>query len=605
MTIAQILLIGALIITAFVTGKICRKIGISETAGQILGGILIGPSFIQFINYLISRYEEGVPLLGRADASLIPLHEGALGSLLFYLPVYMGVVLFTITEECHVDRIKETGKKSFIISFTHTFVTFFLVFGGLYYILDLTPFVAVILAAVASSSSPASVLVALTNRNVEGRLKTVWSQSTTIDTLVELILFIIILVIFSAHTQFPEPDFKTFVRFTAITAAIGFGIFMLIKSAVQNRIICDEFSEKTSNKKLVDLLSSDSIPTVTVLFIVWAAIFLSVGLAMVFQVPFTIAVIVTGVLVSNYHSQYIFDSLKVPDLMRFAHLIFFALIGSRFDFSIFSDFGNLKLIAVYIGLRTAGKLLGTWLGCQAIDKGGKMAGVLPFLFIPNMGVTGISFLVMGTYVSDSLSQTIAAIIPAMLLFEVVGASLANQMLKKWKKILDDEKAEKLEKNAGPTVTESIELLSFEKLLQDRVIVDVDVRTKEDAIKMMCAELLKYGNISELQNIHNLVLEREKLCSTGMGDEIALPHCRTSDVDYPMAVCAFLGEGESLDWDSPDGQGVRYIFLLISPTNDPNMHIEAMKTITMRIMQPGFLQELYNGAKQKSLDETQS
>ncbi|MCM8537617.1 MAG: PTS sugar transporter subunit IIA [Lentisphaeraceae bacterium] len=605
MTMAQILLIGALIMTAFVSGKIFRKIGLGETAGQVVGGILIGPSFLKFIDYLLNRFEDGLPFFGKADASMVQLHENALSSLLFYLPVYMGVVLFTITEECHADRIKELGKQSLITSITHTLITFFLVFGGLYYFADLPAFVAAILAAVASSSSPASVLISMTHRQVEGRMKTIWAQSTTIDTITELILFVIILIVFSAQTQFAEPDFKGFVRFAGVTLAIGVGTFFLIKSAVQNRLICDEFSEKTSNKKLVDLLSSDSIPTVTVLFIVWAAVCMNVGTAMVFKVPFTIAIIVTGLLVSNYHSQYIFDSLKVPDLMRFSHLFFFALIGSRFDFAIFSDFSNLKLIGIYIVLRTIGKLFGTWLACLIIDREKRLQKFLPYLFLPNMGATGISLLVMGTYVSKSLTDSIAAIIPAMLLFEVAGASLVNQVLKKWKKIISDERTEKIEKGEAPVPVESVELISFEKILQDRIIVDIDVRSKEDAMKMMCAELLKHGNISELQNILSLVLEREKLCSTGMGDEVALPHCRTSDVDYPMVVCAFVKEGDSIEWDSPDGQGVRFIFLLVSPTNDPNMHIEAMKTITTRILQPGFLKDLYESAKSDESDETTS
>lgn len=602
MTIAQILLLGALIITAFVTGKVFRKIGFGETAGQIVGGILIGPSFLKLIDYLIDSFEDGLPILGKADASMVAIHESALSSLLFFLPVYMGVVLFTITEECHADRLKEMGKDSLITSLTHTIITFLLVYGGLYYFLELQSYTAAILAAVASSSSPASVLIAMTNRNVEGRMKTIWAQSTTLDALTELILLIVIMIVFSTDSQFATPDFKTFVRFAAITLAIGVGVFILIKSAVQNRLICDEFSEKTSNKKLVDLLSSDSIPTVTVLFIVWAAIFLNVGFAMVFQVPIAIAVIVTGLLVSNYHSQYIFDSLKVPDLMRFSHLFFFALIGSRFDFEIFNNVENLKLIGIYILFRTVGKLFGTWLSCKVIDKSGKLVKALPFLFIPNMGSTGISLLVMGIYVSDSLTQGIAAIVPAMLIFEVVGAALVTQVLKKWKKSIDDERIEMQEKNQTPAQPETVELISFDQLLQDRIIVDIDVRSKEDAIKMMCAELLKHGNISELQNIHNLVLEREKLCSTGMGDEIALPHCRTSDVDSPMAVCAFVAEGESIEWESLDGQGVRYIFLLISPTNDPNMHIEAMKTITSRLMQPGFLNDFYESSKEKQRNE---
>ena len=92
--------------------KFFEKIGFGETAGQIVGGILIGPSFLKLIDYLIDSFEDGLPLLGKADLSMVAMHESALNSLLFFLPVYMGVVLFTITEECHVDRLKELGKDS-------------------------------------------------------------------------------------------------------------------------------------------------------------------------------------------------------------------------------------------------------------------------------------------------------------------------------------------------------------------------------------------------------------------------------------------------------------------------------------------------------------
>ena len=592
-TIAKILLFGVLILTAFVSGKICQRIGLSETAGQILGGILIGPSFLKFIDYLMIKYSAVMP--ATADASLANLHLDALKGLQFYLPVYMGMVLFSITEECHMDRVKECGRFSFLTSLFHTVFTFFLVLLGLHYLVDLPMFYSVVLAAVASSSSPASAMVSMCKRQVEGKLKTVWAQTTTLDSLIELILFTVILLIFASETSFAKPDFKTFIRYTAITLAIGAGTFFLIRTAVQNKLVSDEFTEKTGNEKLVSLLSSDSIPTITVLIVVWSAIFLCVGSALVFKVPFTIAVIIAGLMISNYHSQYIFDSLKIPDLMRVFHLLFFALIGAQFDFHVFSEGNNLKIIVIYLVFRTVGKLFGTWVACHLFNKKAKMEKSLPFLFLPNMGATGLSLIVIGSFINEELTKNLVAVIPAMLIFEVVGASMVDQALKKWKKVQDQERSEKKEQNVTAPQKE-VELLSFENLIQERVIIDIDVRTKEDAIKMMCAELLKYGNISELQNILTLVLEREKLCSTGLGDEIALPHCRTSDVEYPMAVCAFLGDGESIDWDSPDEQGVRYIFLLVSPLHDPNMHIEAMKSITGKVMQPGYLKELYEKYK---------
>ncbi|NQZ55973.1 MAG: PTS sugar transporter subunit IIA [Lentisphaeraceae bacterium] len=599
LVVAQIVLVGLLIITAFVMGKFCRKLGFGETAGQILGGIIIGPTLLKLIDYLMTESEEGFFGFNQLNKALRleDWHDKALSGLMFYLPIYLGIVLFTLTEECHFDRLKETGRFSLINSLFHTLLAFTLVFCGLHYLLEVETFKSAIIAIIASSSSSAVVLVALSGQQVEGRLKAVFGQSAVINALLELVLFAIVLSIFREQTLFPQMDFKAFVRFSVTVLVIGVGVFFLIKNCVQSRVLCDEFSETTENKKLVNLLSSDSIPTVTVLTIVWACVALNVGLSMAFHVPFTIAVIVTGLFVSNFHSQYIFDSLKIPDLMRLFHLVFFALIGARFDFTVFNSGPTLKLLTAYVVLRTLGKLGGSWLACKIFDRKTKIGLILPILFLPNFGTTGVSLtLLISVYLSEDLQ--LQTLVPAMILFELIGAALVKQAVKNWKTYQLKLRAEQHEKKGIGAVKDE-ELISFEKLIQDRVITDIDVRNKDDAIKMMCAELLKHGNISELQNILTLVQEREKLCPTGLGDEVALPHCRTADVDYPMAVCAFVPQGDSIDWDSPDGQGVRYIFLLISPINDPNLHIEAMKSITCRVMQPGFMDELY--AKYKEND----
>ena len=93
--------------------------------------------------------------------------------------------------------------------------------------------------------------------------------------------------------------------------------------------------------------------------------------------------------------------------MRIFHLIFFALIGAHFDFHIFSELENLKIAGVYILFRTIGKLAGTWFACRVFDKGGKMNRVLPSLFLPNMGATGIAILVTGTFLNKVLPKRLS------------------------------------------------------------------------------------------------------------------------------------------------------------------------------------------------------
>ena len=120
LVIGQILLIGILVFTSFITGKIGLRIGLSETAGQIFGGVLVGPSFLKLVDLFVDKYD----FLAVGDVSLATLHGTVLDGWTFYLPVYMGVVLFTLTEESHISRLREYGRFSLINSLTHTVFTF-------------------------------------------------------------------------------------------------------------------------------------------------------------------------------------------------------------------------------------------------------------------------------------------------------------------------------------------------------------------------------------------------------------------------------------------------------------------------------------------------
>ncbi len=101
------------------------------------------------------------------------------------------------------------------------------------------------------------------------------------------------------------------------------------------------------------------------------------------------------------------------------------------------------------------------------------------------------------------------------------------------------------------------------LLQDNSIkLDVKVKSKEDAIDTLVNLMSNTGNISDINKYKQCVLEREKIGTTGIGEQIAIPHAKTDAVK--KASLAAMVSKEGVDFDSLDGEPVKLFFLIAAP-----------------------------------------
>ena len=73
-----------------------------------------------------------------------------------------------------------------------------------------------------------------------------------------------------------------------------------------------------------------------------------------------------------------------------------------------------------------------------------------------------------------------------------------------------------------------------------------------------------------------VMEREHEFGTAVGDGVAIPHLRLECLTAP--VLAFGRSVEGIDWNSPDGGHVHYVFLLASPTSTADLHLQILSAI---------------------------
>jgi len=85
----------------------------------------------------------------------------------------------------------------------------------------------------------------------------------------------------------------------------------------------------------------------------------------------------------------------------------------------------------------------------------------------------------------------------------------------------------------------------------------------------------------------VIMERERLGSTGIGHGIAIPHGRLPELNEPVVAVARHAKG--VDFDAIDAQPVHIIVLLLAPDNADKTHLELLAHLA-RILQQAHVRE---------------
>jgi PTS system nitrogen regulatory IIA component len=117
----------------------------------------------------------------------------------------------------------------------------------------------------------------------------------------------------------------------------------------------------------------------------------------------------------------------------------------------------------------------------------------------------------------------------------------------------------------------------EMLRKEFILAELKAGNKRAALAEMVGVFAK-GNIrTDPEAILRVLLEREKLGSTGIGDGIAIPHGKLAGLDEMMI--AFGRSKEGIEFDAMDGKPVHLISLLIAPENSAGQHLKALAKIS--------------------------
>ncbi len=133
-------------------------------------------------------------------------------------------------------------------------------------------------------------------------------------------------------------------------------------------------------------------------------------------------------------------------------------------------------------------------------------------------------------------------------------------------------------------------MKISDLLTSRdILPDLHAANKRGVLEELAVPLVAGPEKLSLPAVVEVLMERERLGSTGIGDNIAIPHGKLPQISHLL-----LSFGRSLkgvDFDSMDGKPTHLFFLLLAPVNSAGLHLKALAKISRMLMSQGFRDSL--------------
>ncbi len=122
-----------------------------------------------------------------------------------------------------------------------------------------------------------------------------------------------------------------------------------------------------------------------------------------------------------------------------------------------------------------------------------------------------------------------------------------------------------------------------------ILPDLQAVNKRGVLEELAMALVSGQPEVKPQTVVEVLLDRERLGSTGIGDNIAIPHGKLPELSQML-----LGFGRSIkgvDFDSMDGKASHLFFLLLAPVNSSGLHLKALAKISRMLMSQTFRDSL--------------
>jgi len=123
-------------------------------------------------------------------------------------------------------------------------------------------------------------------------------------------------------------------------------------------------------------------------------------------------------------------------------------------------------------------------------------------------------------------------------------------------------------------------------LADVCLFNLTGDTKNDVFRQMGEALQKSGRITSREQFLTALLKREAEGPTGMGNEVAIPHGKSSCVLAPTVI--FGRHRQGIPYESLDDLPVKYFFMIAVPETTANEHLKILSSLARKLIHQDFI-----------------
>ena len=128
------------------------------------------------------------------------------------------------------------------------------------------------------------------------------------------------------------------------------------------------------------------------------------------------------------------------------------------------------------------------------------------------------------------------------------------------------------------------------LHREAILADLKALDKKGVLEELVTPVASIAGVNH-EYIVKVLMERERLGSTGIGEGIGIPHGKLKDLD--SLVLGFGLSRKGVDFESMDGLPTHIFFLLITPENSTGLHLKLLARISRILKNDPFKQKLLN------------
>lgn len=139
------------------------------------------------------------------------------------------------------------------------------------------------------------------------------------------------------------------------------------------------------------------------------------------------------------------------------------------------------------------------------------------------------------------------------------------------------------------------------LEEDFIVTELKAKDKRGVLEELVQVIVDRVPSLDKDSLVKVLLERERLGSTGIGDGVAIPHGKFPGLSQPIV--SFGRSTKGLNFDSMDGEPAFLFFLIVAPENSASIHLKALARIARILKNSSFRKTLMGASSRESVYQT--